>query len=242
MSLLDAAQPAPAAIFFDMDGTLLDWQTGMHESWLASCKDGCAGAPGLDAPALYAAIVERRGWFWQDAGRARTGRLDLDAASRAVVAAAFDDLGYGDLGLAHRIADDYRARRLALMALYPGAIATVEAVRARGIATALITNGGTRTQRHSIERFGLAQHFDCVIVEGEFGAGKPDERVFRHALSAVDCDPAAAWMVGDNLEADIETPVRLGMHAIWIDESGNGLPADAAVRPHRTIRSITELV
>jgi FMN phosphatase YigB (HAD superfamily) len=66
--------------------------------------------------------------------------------------------------------------------------------------------------------------------------------VFRHALSAVDCDPAAAWMVGDNLEADIETPVRLGMHAIWIDESGNGLPADAAVRPHRTIRSITELV
>ena len=242
MSLLDAAQSAPAAIFFDMDGTLLDWQTGMQESWLASCEDGCAGKPAFDARALYAKIVERRSWFWQDAERARAGRMDLDAASRAVVAAAFDDLGYGDLGLAHRIADDYRARRLALMALYPGAIATVEAVRARGIATALITNGGQRTQRHSIERFGLARYFDCVIVEGEFGTGKPDERVFRHALAATGAAPERAWMVGDSLEADIETPVRLGMHAIWIDEAGDGLPASAAIRPHRIIRSVTELV
>ena len=31
----------PAAIFFDMDGTILDWQSGMEESWLASCEAHC---------------------------------------------------------------------------------------------------------------------------------------------------------------------------------------------------------
>ncbi|MEX2247509.1 MAG: HAD family hydrolase [Dehalococcoidia bacterium] len=231
---------APKAIFFDMDGTLLDWQSGMEESWLAACE---AHADGLIAPeALHAAIRERRTWFWGDSQRAYTGRMDLDGASRTIVRHAFADLGLGDTERAHRIGDDYRTRRTLAIAPYPGAIGTLEAVRARGIRTALITNGNGEAQRRSVVRFRLERHFDCVIIEGEFGAGKPDERVFRHALEAVSCAPEAAWMVGDSLEADIATPVRLGMHAIWIDAEGAGLPADAEVRPDRIVKSVTELL
>ena len=49
-------------------------------------------------------------------------------------------------------------------------------------------------------------------------------------------------MVGDYLEADIVTPHRLGMHTVWIDEASAGLSADSAVRPHRVIRAIGELL
>ncbi len=222
-----------------MDGTILDWQTGMEESWLAACEAQCDGS--FAPSALHEAIRARRTWFWDDAEQARTGRLDLDAANREIVRRAFADAGLRHLDLADRIADDYRARRTAAIAPYPGAIEALAAFRSRGVPMALITNGGAESQRRSIERFGLARYFDCIVIEGEFGCGKPDERVFRHALAAVDCAPAATWMVGDNLEADIAPAVALGMHAVWVD-GGGALPAAAAMRPHRIVRSIAELL
>lgn len=230
----------PAAILFDMDGTILDWQSGMEETWLASCEKH---APAGNAPGdVVAAIQARRTWFWDDAGRAFRGRMDLDGASREIVRHAFADLGLVDHDAAHRIADEYRAVREIAISPFPGAIETLEAVRARGIPMALITNGEARNQRRSIERHALDRYFECIVIEGEFGVGKPDERVFRHALATLGCDPTRAWMVGDYLEADIEVPHALGMHTIWVDGSGQGLPAGARVTPHRIVTTIAGLL
>ena len=229
----------PYAIFFDMDGTILDWQSGMEDSWLASCQSHSGG---LFVPAqMHEAIRARRTWFWSDAERARTGRMNLDESAREIVCHAFADSGIDDGERAHRIADDYRARRTELIVPYAGAIETLTAFRERGIRMALLTNGEARNQRRSIERYGLAQYFDCIIIEGEFGAGKPDERVFRHAMQSCRCSPDSTWMVGDSLEADIAPAVALGMHTVWVDALGDGLPEGARVQPHRVVRSIAEL-
>jgi putative hydrolase of the HAD superfamily len=231
----------PHAIFFDMDGTILDWTTGMEESWIASCEAHCTGGLFVAAE-MHAAIRERRTWFWSDSNRAKQGRMDLDAAAREIVRHAFIDSGLDQAELAYRIADDYRARRLAVLFPYPGALETLAAVRGRGIRTALLTNGEARNQRRSVERHSLEQYFDCIIIEGEFGVGKPDERVFRYALEACGANPESTWMVGDSLEADIAPAVSLGLHAVWVDELGDGLPEGTAARPHRIIRAITELL
>ena len=231
---------APKAVFFDLDGTILDWETGMEDSWVAACERHCDDA---HTPAqLHEAIRTRRTWFWADAERALRGRMDLDAASREIVRYAFADLGRDDVATADRLGNHYRSLRAAAIAPYPGAIETVGEFHRRGVPLALITNGGARSQRQSIEKFALERYFDCIIVEGEFGVGKPDERVFRYALDAAACAPAEAWMVGDNLAADIETPHRLGMHTVWVDAHARGLPEAAPVRPHRIVRSIAELV
>jgi putative hydrolase of the HAD superfamily len=230
----------PKAIFFDMDGTILDWQTGMEESWLASCE--VHRIDGHTPPQIHEAIRTRRTWFWDDPERAYRGRMDLDGASREIVRRAFTDLGLESADVAHRLADDYRALRADAISPYAGAIQTLETIRSRGIKMALITNGNAQAQRMAVERFDLARHFDCIVIEGEFGCGKPDERVFRHALAAVSCEPASVWMVGDSLEADIATPHRLGMHTIWVDATGAGVPAGTPVQPHRVVTSIAELV
>jgi len=231
----------PRAIFFDMDGTILDWQSGMEKRWAWACETHCDGSY---APAdLLVAIRTRRDWFWEDPDRQQTGRLDLDEASREIVRRAFADLGLASVELAHRIANDYRASRAESITPYPGALETLAAVRERGIRTALLTNGGADAQRESVERHGLGAFFDCVLIEGEFGIGKPDERVFRHALSACEADPASTWMVGDSLEADIAPALALGMQqAVWVDVEGEGLPEDPPARPHRVVRLIRELL
>ena len=235
----------PKAIFFDMDGTLLDWQSGMEESWLASCEEFCDGS--YVPSALHEAIRTRRTWFWGDPERATAGRMDLDESSRTIVRSAFEDMGLTRRDLAHRISDDYRRRRELAIALYPGAIDLLRQLRERSMPMALITNGNAISQRRSVERFELAQYFDCVIIEGEFGVGKPDERVFRHALASCGVAPEGTWMVGDSLEADIAPAVKLGLHAVWIDERGTDAPAEqnrdsaSGVRPHRVIRHVGEL-
>ena len=236
----DIANPAPpAAVFFDLDGTILDWQTGMEESWLAACEAHVDGP--LVAAKLHEAIRLHRTWFWEDPERARRGRMDLDAASREIVTRAFADMGIESRDLARGVADDYRARRIAEIAPYPGAVETLEAFRRRGIPMALITNGDGRHQRRNIERYGLASYFDCIVIEGEFGVGKPDERVFHHALAAVAGAASTTWMVGDSLEADIAPAVALGMHAVWVDAERAGLPSAPLAQPHRIVQAIREL-
>jgi putative hydrolase of the HAD superfamily len=104
-----------------------------------------------------------------------------------------------------------------------------------------VTNGDAAMQRDKIERFALAPFFDVVVIEGEFGAGKPDPAVYRHALAALGAAPPDTIMVGDNLDWDVAAPQRLGLAGVWLDRPGGGLPAGSPVRPDRTIRSLADL-
>ena len=61
-------------------------------------------------------------------------------------------------------------------------------------------------------------------------------------MQALGVTAPETWMIGDNLEWEVEAPQRLGIYAIWIDVHGDGLPADSTVKPDRIIRSLTELL
>jgi len=230
----------PKAIFFDLDGTILDWQTGMEETWLASIEKHNDGS--YDSLDMQKRIRKRRDWLWDDPERAKAGRMDLNEACRVIVRHAFEDAGLTAVDFANRIGNYYRAQRRELIAPYPGAMETIAAFHEHGVRLALLTNGEAENQRGSVEKLNLEAYFDCIVIEGEFGVGKPDERVFRHALEATDSTPETAWMVGDSLDADIAPAVALGLHAVWVDETGDGLPNDAPIRPDRIIRLISELL
>lgn len=106
----------------------------------------------------------------------------------------------------------------------------------------MMTNGATATQREKIERFDLARHFDYLLVEGEFGIGKPDARVYQHVLDTLKVEAASAVMIGDDLVRDVAGPQRAGMMGVWIDRAGAGVPASSEIRPDRIISSLRELL
>lgn len=64
---------------------------------------------------------------------------------------------------------------------------------------ALVTNGAPCLQREKLAASGLGDYFAAVIVSAEFGVGRPDAAIFRHALAQLDCDGKHAGMVGDSL-------------------------------------------
>ena len=144
--------------------------------------------------------------------------------------------------LAVRLADRFHAYREEEMFVFPGAHDAIDSLRALGVKLALVTNGAAGPQRAKVERFALTHRFDHIQIEGEHGFGKPEERAYLHAMQALGVSAPETWMVGDNLEWEVEAPQRLGIYAIWIDVHGEGLPADSSIRPDRIIRSLTELL
>jgi putative hydrolase of the HAD superfamily len=232
----------PRGLLLDLDDTILDDSSTIAECWRQACeahRDQCAG---LDSGVLYHVIRETGEWFWADAERHRRGRLDLDAARREVVGLALARLGVDKPELAAKIAGVYGRERESGMQPLPDAIDTVRRLREAGCRLALLTNGAGAPQRRKIVRFGLSDLFDAILVEGEVGYGKPDERIYRLALEALGVDPEDAWMAGDNLEWDVAAPQKIGLFAVWIDATGKGLPPSSGVRPDRIVRTLSELM
>jgi putative hydrolase of the HAD superfamily len=229
------------ALLIDLDDTLLDYTGGTEECWREAATT-IAVTEGVDPEALVVAIRETRRWFWGDPDRHRRERADMLSAWRKITAHALASLGKSDERLAAAIADDFGARRWRRMRLFPGVADALTALRDRDVSLALLTNGDTSHQRRKIEENDLARFFDLILIEGEFGVGKPHESVYRHALGALGSRPEETWMVGDHLEWDVAAPQRLGLRGVWVDVDGVGLPAAAPVRPHRIIRAFPELL
>ena len=165
----------------------------------------------------------------------------MQSAWTKIVAGALEELGRPDPTLAASIAAEFAVRRREIMRLFPESLGCLKAWRAAGVKLGLVTNGDASQQRDKITRHGLASYFDVIVIEGEFGAGKPDEAVYRHALDALGARPQGVCMVGDHLDFDVAGAQQFGLQGIWIDRAGAGLPAECVVRPDRIIRSLTDL-
>lgn len=232
-----AIRQRPRAVLVDLDDTIVDG-SAVVDCWDVACET-CA--PHVDPQTVLAEILRLREWFWSDPARHRQGRLDLAAARRQITKMALAAIGTDDDALVERIAERYDRCRDERTALFPGAVETLKWLRESGCRLALLTNGAAEIQRQKIVRFQLEPLFDLILVEGELGFGKPDERIYRLALNELAASPPQTWMVGDNLEWDVGQPQKMGMTGIWVDAAGAGLPASSAVSPDLIIRGLSEL-
>ena len=232
----------PRAILCDLDDTIIAWDAVTDEVWINVCLKYAPQAGNLEADALFSKIKQMGEWYYSDPERLCWRRTNLYASRREVVSIALSHLGIRDLDLATRIADSYSVEKEKAAFVLPGAINTLKHFRNRGILIALATNGGPEIQRRKIEKFGLASFLDFVLIEGEFGIGKPDERFFWHILNQLNTVPSEAWMVGDRLDQDIGGAQSLGIYAIWVDWKGEGLPASSTIQPDRIIHTLSELL
>jgi putative hydrolase of the HAD superfamily len=227
-------------MLFDLDDTIIYWPTPPEAAWESVVNRFTGEADGLKPEKLLGAINKTRTWYWQDRERHRLGRLDLHVARREVVRLALKSLDIDNAPLAVKIADTFTAERQQNEALVPGAIATIKKLLKRGIRLALITNGGSEMQRAKINKFQLAPYFENILIEGEFGCGKPDERVFKHTLDKLNVAPSAAWMLGDDLGRDIAPCRALGIFSVWVNGTTDE-PQDTNTRPDKIIKSIAEI-
>ncbi len=94
--------------------------------------------------------------------------------------------------------------------LFDDTLPTLAALRAAGIRTALVSNCNRGT-REIVQRLGIADAVDALVLSCEIGSSKPDARIYRTALDAVAVDAADAVFVDD------QTAYCDGARAVGID-------------------------
>ncbi len=233
--------PWPRAVLFDLDDTLVSDDGVTDACWILACERYWRQTSAQSAAELREAVRRQADWFYSSPDRARQGRLSLDDTRRNIVSEALRALGLPSPELGSAIADAYSAEKDRSITLVPGAVEALAGIRKAGVRLGLVSNGAGEVQRRKVDRFGLGPLFNVILIEGEFGLGKPEPSVYASALTDLGADPSDAWMVGDHLEFDVAAPQRLGLRGIWVDYRGHGVPAESDVRPDLIIRAVTEL-
>ena len=232
----------PPAIIFDMDDTILSNDESAGKCWRQVCHDFDHRLQVGNSEWFPAAILDIDRRFWADPELNRRGSEDLLKARRDVLSLAFDRYGLEDELLLDEMAAAFQDLKMATIELFPGAMNALLLLRSQGLKLGLITNGNALGQRTKVQGAGLEPIFDNILIEGEFGVGKPDSSVFLHTVECLEISPDKVWMVGDNLVNDVAGAQAVGIHGIWVDWRGTGLPENSMVVPDRIIHSIVELV
>lgn len=168
--------------------------------------------------------------------RLLAAEMDFDTMcrerTRAFFAAFGERLGDGE------VAERERVRMAAMRQawrLFDDARPCLEWLRACGLRLAVITNAPGSYQRAKIASLGLADLFDALVISGEVGAAKPDERIFHAACSRLGLDPHEVVHVGDRVDLDAVGAARAGMHGVWLNrreeaaQQAAGVPAGVSV-------------
>ncbi|HEY3325093.1 MAG TPA: HAD family hydrolase [Planctomycetota bacterium] len=103
----------------------------------------------------------------------------------------------------------------------------------------VISNGHGSRQRRKLQRAGLSQYFDSIIISGELGVAKPDARIYAGALSRAGFCASESLLVGDDVERDVLGPMQHGMASCWVAR-GRSYPRELP-QPCRIIESILDL-
>lgn len=224
------------AVIFDWGGTLSEFVSlEMIDVWTLAAKHL---APTKEAEAevtdRLVAVEER---FWE-----RTAGSCLSGTLADLIAEASLELG---LDVAEAVLEEAAIGHLDAwtphIRHYDDAVATLEALRARGLRIGLLSN--THWPRafheHFLERDGLAQLIDVRLYSSEMTHLKPHPSVFRATLAALGIDdPTRAVFVGDRLFDDVWGAKRLGMRGVHVS---NDHAPTWDVQPDAIISCLSEL-
>lgn len=104
----------------------------------------------------------------------------------------------------------------------------------------IVTNGFTELQQVRLERTGLRDCFEVLVISEEVGVAKPHPAIFERALAQMTgVAHGRVLMVGDNPDTDIRGALDAGMEACWFNPSARATPEGIA--PHYQVASLVEL-
>lgn len=121
----------------------------------------------------------------------------------------------------------------------PGALSLLKMLKGKA-KLGIITNGFTALQEIRLERTGLRDYFDLLVISEQIGVAKPHPAIFDYALEQAG-NPARSrvLMVGDTAESDILGGMNAGLSTCWLNAHQRTLPD--GVEPTWTVTSLGEL-
>lgn len=215
------------AYLFDFDGTLVDSAPDLTRALdIALAR---AGLPGVGLDAGKRMVGHGAGKLVERALRQTTGDplITMDSPLAKLLLSVFMEV-YEPICAEHSI-------------LYPGALETLETLKARGHRLGLVTNKPRRFVNLMLPVYGIEPLFDTIVAGDDLPTKKPDPAMVHQALGELGIVPAEACLVGDSI-ADLGAAKSAGVQSILVTFGYHG---DLDVRhagAERVIEALTELL
>lgn len=211
----------PPIAVFDLDGTLAD----------------TAG----DLIGTLNVILEREGLAALPLDQARDL---LGAGARALIRRGFSAAGQTLEPerlerLFEAFLDYYGAHLTDHSQLYPGVVAALDDLEAKGFRLAVCTN---KVEGHAVDllkALGLAPRFAAIVGKDTFAWSKPDPRHITLTVERAGGDPHRAVMVGDS-RADVDAAKAAGIPVVGVSFGYTAVPM-RELAPNKLIDHFDEL-
>lgn len=182
----------PTAVVFDLGGVLIDWNPRYLYRTLF----------GGDDAAMEHFLTHVCSPAWNQ--RQDAGRSFADGCAELV--REFPD--------ARPLIEAWRERFDETMAgPIAGTVEILAALRERRVPLYALSNWWAETFPIARARFDFLAWFDGIVISGEFGAAKPDPRIFAHLFEKYKLRAAATVFI-DDVPANIAAAAAAGMHPI----------------------------
>jgi phosphoglycolate phosphatase len=211
----------PAAIAFDLDGTLIDSRGDIVAAVNhALIKTGRSPLPG--------AVIVR---FVGDGARTLCARC-----------AQLQELSDEVTVLTQHFLEYYTEHPVDFTRFSPGVQETLEvlAEETPEIVLGICTNKPRVTTEAVLSALGIRTRFRAVVAGGDLPEKKPAPGPLVHLAKLLHVDPQSVVMVGDGPQ-DVECARRAGARAVAIDSGFSSRERLSAARPDVLLRSMTEL-
>jgi len=205
-NLLSQSLPSTIrAVVFDAYGTLFDVHSAVSRH---------AGAIGPDAAAfsdLWRVKQLEYAWVLTLAGRFE----DFWVLTRRALDVAFETFPAID---AARMREPLLAAYRVLDA-YPDAKPALSRLRARGLRTAILSNGESAMLVDAVQAAGLAGHLDALWSVDDVRLFKPHPAVYAAATEGFGLSPGEIAFASSN-RWDIAGAAAFGLRALWVNRAG----------------------
>lgn len=166
------------------------------------------------------AVADRHCNFWQ---------VTQDGLDWALAAQGLDDPAL-------------RARLLALyrqLPTYPEVPAMLAALKARGLTTAILSNGSPDMLEAAVASVGIASQLDAILSVETVGVFKPHARVYDLVGAQFGCAKDQVLFVSSN-GWDAAGAAGYGFRTIWVNRAGDP-PDRLYAQPHHTLRDLVTI-
>ncbi|HTY76404.1 MAG TPA: HAD family hydrolase [Candidatus Bathyarchaeia archaeon] len=196
-------------------------------------------APGISLEAFVDALF----WSWQEAERIR-GEDHREVTAPERFAMMLDHVGLGQGRVPREAIEILLAthmRELSKAVVFPEHHRELlRELRTRHRLAVVSNFDYTPTARLVLERAGVADLFETIVISDEVGWRKPKPVIFELALGRLAVRPSEALFVGDRADIDVAGAQGVGMASAWINREAAALP-EGMPPPEFEIRDLAEL-
>jgi putative hydrolase of the HAD superfamily len=121
--------------------------------------------------------------------------------------------------------------------LFPNTVDVLDYLKEKNYQLHLITNGFEAVQHLKLLNSGLTNYFTHVVTSEASNSLKPKKEIFEYALNKAGATVEHSIMLGDNLEADIQGAMNVGLDNIFV----NHINTTTSLQPTYTITGLQQL-